>query len=110
MFPLPKIIVDSCLSNDVFTIILEAIFRDVLNVLKRKVKWPVTLSSISGIPAHIDTHSAFEDEIISLSLGSEVNFQTLLLAISKCLTLCNALFIGFLTFLISDELRVKNEV
>ncbi|XP_032328445.1 CWF19-like protein 2 isoform X3 [Camelus ferus] len=25
-----------------------------------------------GIPAHIDTHSAFEDEIISLSLGSEV--------------------------------------
>ncbi|XP_031408024.1 alkylated DNA repair protein alkB homolog 8-like [Meleagris gallopavo] len=26
-----------------------------------------------GIPPHIDTHSAFEDEIISLSLGSEVN-------------------------------------
>ncbi|XP_045695866.1 alkylated DNA repair protein alkB homolog 8 isoform X2 [Phyllostomus hastatus] len=25
-----------------------------------------------GIPAHIDTHSAFEDEIISLSLGSEI--------------------------------------
>ncbi|XP_077984848.1 tRNA (carboxymethyluridine(34)-5-O)-methyltransferase alkbh8-like [Glandiceps talaboti] len=25
-----------------------------------------------GIPPHIDTHSAFEDEIISLSLGSEV--------------------------------------
>ncbi|XP_075402660.1 tRNA (carboxymethyluridine(34)-5-O)-methyltransferase ALKBH8 isoform X1 [Tenrec ecaudatus] len=25
-----------------------------------------------GIPAHIDTHSAFEDEIISLSLGAEV--------------------------------------
>ncbi|XP_029813530.1 alkylated DNA repair protein alkB homolog 8 isoform X3 [Suricata suricatta] len=25
-----------------------------------------------GIPAHIDTHSAFEDEIVSLSLGSEV--------------------------------------
>ncbi|XP_057346877.1 alkylated DNA repair protein alkB homolog 8-like [Manis pentadactyla] len=28
-----------------------------------------------GIPAHVDTHSAFEDEIISLSLGSEVNVQ-----------------------------------
>ncbi|XP_023364482.1 alkylated DNA repair protein alkB homolog 8 [Otolemur garnettii] len=25
-----------------------------------------------GIPAHIDTHSAFEDEIVSLSLGSEI--------------------------------------
>ncbi|KAM9659568.1 tRNA (carboxymethyluridine(34)-5-O)-methyltransferase ALKBH8 [Trichechus inunguis] len=25
-----------------------------------------------GIPAHIDTHSAFEDEIISLSLGAEI--------------------------------------
>ncbi|XP_075706095.1 tRNA (carboxymethyluridine(34)-5-O)-methyltransferase ALKBH8 isoform X2 [Rhinoderma darwinii] len=25
-----------------------------------------------GIPPHIDTHSAFEDEIISLSLGSEI--------------------------------------
>ncbi|XP_037361588.1 alkylated DNA repair protein alkB homolog 8 isoform X1 [Talpa occidentalis] len=25
-----------------------------------------------GIPAHIDTHSSFEDEIISLSLGSEI--------------------------------------
>ncbi|XP_020040944.2 tRNA (carboxymethyluridine(34)-5-O)-methyltransferase ALKBH8 isoform X2 [Castor canadensis] len=25
-----------------------------------------------GIPAHIDTHSAFEDEILSLSLGSEI--------------------------------------
>ncbi|XP_049634521.1 alkylated DNA repair protein alkB homolog 8 [Suncus etruscus] len=25
-----------------------------------------------GIPAHVDTHSAFEDEIISLSLGSEI--------------------------------------
>ncbi|XP_014444264.2 alkylated DNA repair protein alkB homolog 8 isoform X2 [Tupaia chinensis] len=25
-----------------------------------------------GIPPHIDTHSAFEDEIVSLSLGSEV--------------------------------------
>lgn len=31
--------------------------------------------SISGIPAHIDTHSAFEDEIISLSLGSEVSAE-----------------------------------
>ncbi|XP_013921711.1 PREDICTED: alkylated DNA repair protein alkB homolog 8 [Thamnophis sirtalis] len=27
-----------------------------------------------GIPPHIDTHSAFEDEIISLSLGAEVIF------------------------------------
>nr|XP_021552282.1 alkylated DNA repair protein alkB homolog 8 [Neomonachus schauinslandi] len=25
-----------------------------------------------GIPAHIDTHSAFEEEIVSLSLGSEI--------------------------------------
>ncbi|XP_059959952.1 alkylated DNA repair protein alkB homolog 8 isoform X1 [Mesoplodon densirostris] len=25
-----------------------------------------------GIPAHVDTHSAFEDEILSLSLGSEI--------------------------------------
>ncbi|XP_040832817.1 alkylated DNA repair protein alkB homolog 8 [Ochotona curzoniae] len=25
-----------------------------------------------GIPVHVDTHSAFEDEIISLSLGSEI--------------------------------------
>ncbi|KAM6157700.1 tRNA (carboxymethyluridine(34)-5-O)-methyltransferase ALKBH8 [Rhynchocyon petersi] len=25
-----------------------------------------------GIPAHVDTHSAFEDEIISLSLGAEI--------------------------------------
>ena len=26
----------------------------------------------AGIPPHIDTHSAFEDAIISLSLGSQV--------------------------------------
>ena len=26
----------------------------------------------AGIPPHIDTHSAFEDGIISLSLGSQV--------------------------------------
>ncbi|XP_036718513.1 alkylated DNA repair protein alkB homolog 8 isoform X2 [Balaenoptera musculus] len=25
-----------------------------------------------GIPAHVDTHSAFEDEIVSLSLGAEI--------------------------------------
>lgn len=29
----------------------------------------------AGIPPHVDTHSAFEDEIISLSLGSEVNIM-----------------------------------
>lgn len=74
------------------------------------MKWPVILSSISGIPAHVDTHSAFEDEIVSLSLGSEVNIQTFLLAINKCLTLYNALFIGFLTFLNPSELRFKNEM
>lgn len=34
--------------------------------------------SISGIPAHIDTHSAFEDEIISLSLGAEVSAEAFL--------------------------------
>lgn len=28
---------------------------------------------LTGIPPHTDTHSAFEDEIISLSLGAEVN-------------------------------------
>jgi len=26
-----------------------------------------------GIPPHVDTHSAFEDGIVSLSLGSQVN-------------------------------------
>jgi len=33
------------------------------------------LLSYAGIPPHIDTHSAFEDEIISLSLGAEVNLM-----------------------------------
>ena len=28
-----------------------------------------------GIPSHVDTHSAFEDEIVSLSLGSPVNME-----------------------------------
>lgn len=31
------------------------------------------LSSFPGIPPHIDTHSAFEDTILSLSLGAQVN-------------------------------------
>ena len=31
--------------------------------------------SCAGIPPHIDTHSAFEDEIISLSLGAEVKLM-----------------------------------
>lgn len=56
------------------------------------------LFSIPGIPAHIDTHSAFEDEIVSLSLGSEVNVQTFSLAINY-LTLRDAVFMGFPTFL-----------
>ena len=30
---------------------------------------------VSGIPPHTDTHSAFEDGIISLSLGSQVCLQ-----------------------------------
>lgn len=32
----------------------------------------------TGIPPHVDTHSAFEDEIISLSLGAEVMYIFLL--------------------------------
>lgn len=28
-----------------------------------------------GIPSHVDTHSAFEDPILSLSLGSAVNME-----------------------------------
>lgn len=35
--------------------------------------------SYAGIPPHIDTHSAFEDEIISLSLGAEVNLGVLMM-------------------------------
>ncbi|XP_030879240.1 alkylated DNA repair protein alkB homolog 8-like [Leptonychotes weddellii] len=49
-----------------------------------------------GIPAHIDTHSAFEEEIVSLSLGSEVNVHTFSLAINDCLTLYDAVCMGFL--------------
>lgn len=32
----------------------------------------------SGIPPHVDTHSAFEDTILSLSLGAKVRSQFLL--------------------------------
>ena len=46
---------------------------------------------------HIDTHSAFEDEIVSLSLGSEVNVQAFSLAINNSLTLYDAVFTGFPT-------------
>lgn len=31
-----------------------------------------SLSFAEGIPPHVDTHSAFEDGIVSLSLGSQV--------------------------------------
>lgn len=31
-----------------------------------------------GIPPHVDTHSAFEDTILSLSLGAKVRSQYLL--------------------------------
>lgn len=37
-----------------------------------KCKWRWWLS-FPGIPPHIDTHSAFEDTILSLSLGAQVN-------------------------------------
>lgn len=37
-----------------------------------KWKWRSRLS-LPGIPPHIDTHSAFEDTIMSLSLGAQVN-------------------------------------
>lgn len=30
------------------------------------------LLSLKGIPPHVDTHSPFEDGIVSLSLGSQV--------------------------------------
>lgn len=30
----------------------------------------------SGIPPHVDTHSAFEDTILSLSLGAKVRSQS----------------------------------
>ena len=30
---------------------------------------------LSGIPPHIDTHSAFEDGIVALSLGSQVRIE-----------------------------------
>lgn len=33
---------------------------------------------LSGIPPHVDTHSAFEDTIMSLSLGAQVPSQSIL--------------------------------
>lgn len=48
-------------------------------------KWSCWLS-FPGIPPHIDTHSAFEDTILSLSLGAQVR--------SPCFTL----FISFFLF------------
>lgn len=32
---------------------------------------------LSGIPPHVDTHSAFEEDLISLSLGSQVRLMML---------------------------------
>lgn len=56
------------------------------------------LLPITGIPPHVDTHSAFEDTILSLSLGTKVGIYEalkgqLLWMISMCL-----LFNSFLLF------------
>lgn len=47
----------------------------------------------AGIPPHIDTHSAFEDEILSLSLGAEVNL--LFFIYIGCLNDTKAKFLAF---------------
>lgn len=66
--------------EEVYTVIQEVLLEILLIVFKCFLQDFVVLLSCNrclssiclGIPPHIDTHSAFEDEIIVLSLGSQV--------------------------------------
>ena len=52
---------------------LRQIFKLQLEIKMRKLKGNFLVHFYNiGIPPHVDTHSAFEDAIISLSLGAEV--------------------------------------
>lgn len=47
----------------------------ILNAVAALLSW----RSFPGIPPHIDTHSAFEETILSLSLGAQVSSTVLII-------------------------------
>ncbi|XP_023592713.1 alkylated DNA repair protein alkB homolog 8 isoform X2 [Trichechus manatus latirostris] len=53
-------------------VVEEVISSEDEKMLLESIDWTEGTDNQNGIPAHIDTHSAFEDEIISLSLGAEI--------------------------------------
>ena len=67
-----------CLSGIAYVMCIYFTTLSKLN-LSTIVYCPVYFFHFTGIPPHVDTHSAFEDNIVSVTLGSHVRISSVVI-------------------------------